>query len=153
MGFVILMVLFSMGIGTKVGSNEENSSSLEVTELAEPNVGREAVIEIHKDTVAFVELDCIQCHGTRFDERAPHNSSILSAHAMMLQYNHSEASKVTADSCRECHKNADLIEKSAANIRKQVSLEDPTLFGQTCTSCHMDYYRSNSADPIWLNIK
>jgi hypothetical protein len=140
---VILLVLTFAIIGTNAQINASNQTinltntqTIKFSEMGD----REAVIGLHEDPVTFAQLDCILCHGTRYDERAPHDNSILSAHAIMLQLvsppRPGSNNLITPDTCRQCHKTVDLIEESAIYLRKQVSLEAPTLLGFSCMRCH-----------------
>jgi len=110
-----------------------------------PVVEAIAASHIHGDTATFEQQDCLRCHGNRYDERAPYDSSVLTAHSKMIQFAvPGGADMVTADTCRQCHKRVDLFEESGGAIRKQVSVTDPTLSSLSCHTCHMagddDFY-------------
>ena len=115
------------------------------TPTPEPIVEPLAASHIHGDTATFESQDCLECHGNRYDERAPYDSSVLTAHSAMIQFAVPAGPEmVTADTCRECHKRVDLFEESGGAIRKQVSVTDPSLSTLSCHTCHQagddDFY-------------
>ncbi|GAB4325433.1 MAG: hypothetical protein Kow0059_21440 [Candidatus Sumerlaeia bacterium] len=102
---------------------------------------REQVLALHQNSSSFEKAECVKCHGPKWDEHAPGDESILSAHSRMLRVQFpASAEEVTADACRQCHKTVDLLEFSAAHLRKQVFVDQPTFQGQSCVSCHSNFY-------------
>jgi Cytochrome c7 and related cytochrome c len=64
---------------------------------------------------------CIACHGDMSNEVATWNTSLAGPHSI-----HDEKTKLL---CIDCHKSVDMIQKSAAMLRKQVSTK-------SCIDCH-----------------
>lgn len=77
------------------------------------------LIALHDDLTEVASDECIGCHGNKAEETSldPDIETVHVIHIPMLQ------------ECNFCHKSADLLEGSAASLRKQV---DP----QICFGCH-----------------
>lgn len=69
--------------------------------------------------------DCLSCHSEVLTEESL-DSSIPSAHTAMLA---ETPGGDTQSKCVYCHTSVDLLQHSAGNIRRQVSVE-------TCDLCH-----------------
>lgn len=77
------------------------------------------LIAFHQDLTKIASAQCISCHGNKAEEKSL-NPDIKTPHAIHIPM---------LKECNTCHKKADLLEGSAATLRKQV---DP----QVCNSCH-----------------
>lgn len=77
------------------------------------------LIAFHQDLTKVTSDQCVSCHGNKADEKSL-NPDIKTPHAIHIPI---------LKECNTCHKKADLLEESAATLRKQV---DP----QVCYSCH-----------------
>ncbi len=77
------------------------------------------LIALHEDLTEVKSDRCVSCHGNKAEETSldPDIKTPHAIHIPMLK------------ECNVCHKKADLLEGSAAALRKQV---DP----QVCNSCH-----------------
>ncbi len=76
-------------------------------------------IAFHQDLTKVASAQCISCHGNKAEETSL-NPDIKTPHAIHMPL---------VKECNVCHKKADLLESSAAALRKQV---DP----QVCNGCH-----------------
>ena len=115
---------------------------------------REVVLPFHMDPRFFADMSCMAevCHGNRYDERAPLDDTVFTGHSTMLRGLYpppSGESQITADTCRQCHKSVDCIDGSAAHLRKQVSLERPTMQGLSCVGCHSGFFLAIMSRAIW----
>ncbi len=77
------------------------------------------LIALHEDLTEVKSDRCISCHGNKAEEKSL-NPDIKTPHAIHIPM---------LKECNVCHKKADLLEGSAAALRKQV---DP----QICNGCH-----------------
>ncbi len=77
------------------------------------------LIALHDDLTDVATDQCIGCHGNKAEEGSL-DPDIETAHAIHVPM---------LVECNFCHKSADLLEGSAASLRKQV---DP----QICFGCH-----------------
>ncbi len=77
------------------------------------------LITLHQDLTTVASDECIDCHGNKAEETSL-NPDIKTPHTIHLPM---------LKECSVCHKKADLLEGSAAALRKQV---DP----QICNGCH-----------------
>lgn len=77
------------------------------------------LIALHEDLTEVASDECIGCHGNKAEETSL-DPDIETAHAIHIPM---------IEECNSCHKGADLLEGSAASLRKQV---DP----QICFGCH-----------------
>jgi formate-dependent nitrite reductase cytochrome c552 subunit len=84
------------------------------------------LVEIHKNAEGNSAL-CIACHGSRTDEKSL-DSNIKPVHTLHL------TNPLLNLQCTSCHKSVDLVNKSAAHLRRQVSMS-------ICTTCHAEFYR------------
>ncbi len=82
-----------------------------------PEMGE--LIELHSDLTKLPAAQCIDCHGNKAEETSL-QADIKTPHTIHIPI---------VKECNVCHKKADLLEGSAATLRKQV---DP----QTCKGCH-----------------
>lgn len=77
------------------------------------------LIELHSDLTQVATADCVGCHGDKSQEKSL-DPNIATPHAIHIP--------MLVD-CNYCHKSADLLQGSAANLMKQVS-------PQVCAGCH-----------------
>jgi hypothetical protein len=81
------------------------------------------LVALHKDASKLNNKECLSCHA-----------AIMKATSLNKKYKtfhrlHLESKLETPKKCSECHKSVDVINGSAAALRKQV---DP----QICAGCH-----------------
>ncbi len=77
------------------------------------------IIAFHQDLTKVASDQCVRCHGNKAEEKSL-NPDIDTPHVIHIQI---------MSECNLCHKKVDLLEGSAAALRKQV---DP----QVCNGCH-----------------
>ncbi len=77
------------------------------------------LIPLHQDLTKVATTRCVSCHGNKAEEKSL-NPDIKTPHSIHIP---------VLKECNGCHKKADLLEKSAAALRRQV---DP----QVCSGCH-----------------
>jgi len=86
---------------------------------------RRNLIALHNSSSPQYDNNCTSCHGKRDNEK--------SLDPQIPRVHTSHIAKEIA--CTHCHKTVDLIEGSAANIRRQVNVE-------ICIECHgKDWYK------------
>ena len=84
------------------------------------------LIGIHDPDSDRYDGDCIGCHGSMANEAALDRVTPTAHSRMLMQFGAGN------DRCRSCHMGAtDFLNGSAANLRKQVNLEDAS-----CAACH-----------------
>lgn len=88
------------------------------------------LVAIHDADSPSFNKNCLKCHQDVM-KRGTLNSKIKNAHAAMVPfapgYDHKRG--VTNEICISCHTKTDLLEHSAAQIRKNVS-------ASLCAACH-----------------
>lgn len=112
----LFVLLILAGCGYEKGGAPITTESGSGTEESVSNL-----YAIHDSTSSRYRDDCTSCHssvlkGTELD------SSVTSAHATMIQH-------VPNGRCTYCHSTVDLLQGSAGNLRRQVSVT-------TCDACH-----------------
>jgi hypothetical protein len=106
-----------------------------VTRTVAPALGVTNVRALHRSSSAQYDLDCLKCHADIVNEQSL-NPQIPGAHAAMLPMFGGAANTA----CTFCHKAVDFDGQSAANVRRNVSI-------QLCANCHTagpgnQYYQS-----------
>lgn len=84
------------------------------------------LIQLHQNAEANGAI-CVSCHGSRTDEKSL-DPNIKPVHTLHL------TNPLLNLECASCHKSVDLVNKSAANLRRQVSMS-------TCVTCHAEFFR------------
>jgi len=112
-------------------------------------LNRPDLIGLHKDAVSLPSSACIGCHGNKTSgatdpnlgtEEKTFNPNIPSVHARHLD------NPLLGLECNTCHKSVDLVEGSAAHLRKQVSVN-------TCRTCHQKLFAPAPAEaPIVMTL-
>ena len=108
-GLLIIAVCILLVFAISVGFASCKKPPMEMGDL----------IALHEDLTKVEKNECISCHGNKAEETSL-NTDIKTPHAIHIP---------TLKECNVCHKKADLLEGSAAALRKQV---DP----QVCYGCH-----------------
>ncbi len=81
------------------------------------------LVSLHKDVSKMSNKECLTCHADIL-KAASLNKKIKTFHRL-----HLESKLGTPKQCNECHQSVDVMNGSAAGLRKQV---DP----QICAGCH-----------------
>ena len=84
------------------------------------------LIQLHRDAETNGAI-CTSCHGSRTDEVSL-EPDIKPVHTLHL------TNPLLNLECVSCHKSVDLVDKSAAHLRRQVSMS-------VCTTCHAEFFR------------
>lgn len=114
-------------------------------------------IDYHQSASSHEYSECISCHGDRTDEQSLYDAGadqyFAGPHKVHL------TSSQLSFNCTQCHDSVDIREKSAASVRRQVSMDcskchspfpskmNPEWASQDCTACHNDWPSKHSADP------
>ena len=110
---------------------------------------RPDLIDTHQTASSLPSAACIGCHGTKTSgstdpmkgiEETTLNPDIPSVHARHLD------NSLLGLECTTCHESVDLVEHSAAHLRKQVSMN-------ICRTCHEDLFAPAPTEtPVVLQL-
>lgn len=98
-------------------------------------------VDLHRKSGTLSDSVCIGCHGNKKYEKSL-NSNYPTFHAVHLNSN------LMLLNCKTCHVSTDIIEKSAASLRRQVSVIEKNDFG--CVTCHSKF--SDDMDELGVTI-
>lgn len=91
---------------------------------------------LHQEASTVPVERCIQCHGDKAREESQ-DPLYPTAHRVHL------TSALLNVECTTCHQSADLLQGSAASLRKQVDVE-------LCATCHSPF--PSMMQPAWKNL-
>lgn len=91
---------------------------------------------LHQAAATVSPERCIQCHGNKADERSL-DPTYPTAHRVHL------TSTLLNVTCTTCHQSVDLLQGSAASLRRQVDVE-------LCATCHSPF--PSVMQPAWRNL-
>ncbi len=101
--------------------------------LADLALSDQNMIALHKSTSDQYNSDCLAsgCHDTLLQNETSQSPQIEAIHQKMIPYmpGYNPRKGPNSATCRHCHRSVDLINKSAATLRKNVS-------PQNCAVCH-----------------
>ncbi len=85
---------------------------------------------IHDSSSPSFDKNCLKCHADVMKRRTS-NAKIKDAHAAMVPFapGYNAKAGATNEVCVSCHANVDVLQHSAAQIRKEVSVT-------ICAGCH-----------------
>lgn len=110
---LIIIVFMSLACGGGGGSGgDSEGQSIEETNAND--------VAVHLNASRYASSECIKCHGNMQDQTTLDSS---------VEGIHPKHTRVTTLTCTDCHQSVDLLQKSGANLRRQVDV-------QKCVDCH-----------------
>ena len=110
-----LIIAVSLSLACGGGGGSGGSSEGQTIEETNAND-----VAIHLNASQYASSQCITCHGNMQDETTL-NSGVEGLHP--------KHTRVTTLTCTDCHTSVDLLQKSGANMRRQVDVDK-------CVDCH-----------------
>lgn len=91
---------------------------------------------LHMEAASLSAEQCVACHGNKAEEQSL-DPDQPTAHSVHLN------SELLSLNCTDCHQKVDLLQGSAAGLRRQVSEE-------LCATCHSPF--PSKMQPEWQNM-
>lgn len=101
--------------------------------LADIVLADQNMVALHKSTSRQYNPNCLTsgCHSTLLQDETSLDPRVNAIHNRMTPYvpGYNPRKGASSETCRHCHRSVDLINRSAANLMKNVS-------PQNCAVCH-----------------